>query len=67
MLPPPERIEFALADSEDKSLNHPANLASIYRFVVELRGEPLDKLAEQTEDNFNRLFGGLPPSVARGT
>jgi TatD DNase family protein len=40
-------------------VNHPANLAAVYRSAAELRGEPLEKFAAQVEQNFLRLFGGL--------
>lgn len=40
-----------------ESLNHPANLAAVYRFVAELRGAPLAELAAQVETNFTKLFG----------
>lgn len=40
-----------------KSLNHPANLPTVYRFMAELRGEALTELAGQVEANFSRLFG----------
>lgn len=38
-----------------KPLNHPANLPAVYQFVADLRGEPLDTLAAQVEENFRRL------------
>ena len=38
-------------------LNHPANLAAVYRGVAELRDVPLNELAAQVEANFTRLFG----------
>lgn len=51
---------LALADEKTgKAINHPANLAAVYQFAAELRGEPLEKLAAQVEQNFLRLFGGL--------
>ena len=42
-----------------KPLNHPANLAEIYRFAAELLGEPLDTFARRVEENFERHFGAL--------
>ena len=42
-----------------KPVNHPANLVAVYEFAAELRGEPLQRLAEQVEENFRRLFGAL--------
>lgn len=50
--------EFPLATAAGEPLNHPANLAAVYRFAAELRGEPLDQLTAQVEQNFLRLFGG---------
>jgi TatD DNase family protein len=52
--------QFPLTDSNTgKPINHPANLAAVYRFAAELRGEPVEKLTAQVERNFLRLFGGL--------
>ena len=52
--------QFPLADDKTGApVNHPANLAAVYRFAAELRGEPLERLAAQVEQNFLRLFGGL--------
>jgi len=57
---PPERVEYPLPDTrEGKPVNHPANLAAVYRFAAELLGKPLDELAAQVESNFDRVFGGL--------
>ena len=54
---PQEHDAHSLTDAAGKPLNHPANLSVIYRFVAEMRGEPLEKLASQVEDNFQRVFG----------
>jgi TatD DNase family protein len=52
--------EFPLRDPRSgKAVNHPANLGAVYRFVAELRGEPLEKFAEQVEKNSLRLFAKL--------
>ncbi|HLP77660.1 MAG TPA: TatD family hydrolase, partial [Candidatus Paceibacterota bacterium] len=57
---PPERVEFPLPESSTgKPVNHPANLAAVYRFAAELLGEPLESLAAQVEENFQRVFGGV--------
>lgn len=57
MLPPPELRPFELPDSADgRPLNHPANLRRAYEAVAELRGCPLETLAEQVATNFNRYF-----------
>jgi TatD DNase family protein len=41
--------------------NEPANVALTAQFVAELRGVSAEALAEQTTENFHRLF----PSTAR--
>ena len=52
--------QFPLTDEKTgKPLNHPANLAAVYRYAAELRGEPPEQLVAQVEQNFLRLFGGL--------
>ena len=53
---PADLNRFPLLDSEDKPLNHPANLRAVYEFAAELLGLPLEKLAAQVESNFLRLF-----------
>jgi TatD DNase family protein len=57
---PPERVQYPLLDAKSgKPINHPANLAAVYRFAAELFSEPLETLAERVEANFMRLFGPL--------
>jgi TatD DNase family protein len=57
---PEERVEFPLPNSENgKPVNHPANLPAIYRFATELLNEPIESLAKQIEENFQRVFGNL--------
>jgi TatD DNase family protein len=52
--------EFPLVDqTSGKPINHPANLAAVYRFAANLLDEPLESLAARVEQNFLRLFGGL--------
>jgi TatD DNase family protein len=59
---PTERIQHPLADlATGKAINHPANLGAVYRFAAELLGEPVERLAEQVEDNFRKLFGAVLP------
>ncbi len=54
---PDERNAFPLTDvGSGKPINHPANVASVYRFVAELLNEPLESLAMRVEENFQRLF-----------
>ena len=57
---PTERIQYPLTDTASgKPINHPANLAAVYRFAAELRNEHLERLARSVEANFQRLFGAL--------
>jgi Tat protein secretion system quality control protein TatD with DNase activity len=42
---------------EEGTLNSPTNLEFCYYGLAELRGIPVDELAEQIADNFARLFG----------
>ena len=57
---PEERVEFPLPNSANgKPVNHPANLGAVYRFAAELLGEPVESLAKQVEENFQRVFGGV--------
>jgi TatD DNase family protein len=56
---PEARNRFPLSEiNTGKALNHPANLAAVYEIAAELRGVPLEALADQVEQNFLRLFGG---------
>ena len=58
-LPDAENV-FPLTDPRTgQPLNHPANLAAVYRGVAELRHVPLNELAAQVEANFTRLFGAM--------
>ena len=55
---PSSRVRFSLpGDSNGKPVNHPANLGAVYEFAAELRGEEVERLAAQVEENFQRLFG----------
>lgn len=55
---PEDRVQYPLADVQTgKPINHPANLAAVYRFATELFGQPLEDLARRVEENFLRLFG----------
>jgi TatD DNase family protein len=58
---PNKRIQYPLSDTATgKPINHPANLRSVYQFVAELLGEPLESLAQRVERNFFRLWGYTP-------
>lgn len=56
-LPDARRLHALEDAATGKALNHPANLPAVYQFAAELRGEPLEDLARQVEENFRRLFG----------
>jgi TatD DNase family protein len=45
--------------SNNKPLNHPANLAAVYEFAAELFRESVERLADRVEGNFNRIFGRI--------
>ena len=59
---PDQRLPDALnaypfTDSAGEPVNHPANLPIVYQGVAKILETPLVALAEQVEDNFERLFG----------
>lgn len=56
---PDELSKYSITDANGKPLNHPANLSAVYRFLSEFQGKPVDKLAEEVEENFLRVFGEL--------
>jgi TatD DNase family protein len=57
--PSPELIRFKLPDAADgSSVNNPANIVVAYEALAKLRALPLAALAEQVEQNFQRLFLG---------
>ena len=58
-IPPPSHIRHPLHDSSGQTLNHPANLGAIYEGLAQFRGESVEQLAEQVEENFRRIFGGV--------
>jgi TatD DNase family protein len=56
----PEQLSgYSITDLQGKALNHPANLARVYRFIAEFLEKPIEKLAAEVEENFLRVFGGL--------
>jgi TatD DNase family protein len=62
---PDSRIRHALVEpATGRAVNHPGNLPSVYEFAAELRGISVEALADQVEDNFNRLFGSSGRSVS---
>jgi TatD DNase family protein len=57
---PDNRVAFPLPnDASGKPVNHPANLGAVYRFAAELLGQPVESLAAQVLENFERVFGGV--------
>jgi TatD DNase family protein len=62
---PDSRIRNPLTDpATGRPVNHPGNLSAVYEFAAELRGQSVEKLAAQVEENFNRLFGSLRRSAS---
>jgi TatD DNase family protein len=62
----PEKLsEYLLTDSQGKALNHPANLGAVYRFAAEFLGKSIEKLAQQVEANFLRVFGKVAQTSER--
>jgi TatD DNase family protein len=60
---PDNLSNYSFTDSNGKPLNHPANLGAVYRFMAELLGKPFERLAEEVEENFLRVFGELRRQV----
>jgi TatD DNase family protein len=58
MAPPPSHDAYATVSPAGEPVNHPGNLAGIYRFVAEMLARPLEELAAQVRENFERLFAG---------
>src|SRR5262249_33031680 len=57
---PAERVKYALTDVKTgKPVNHPGNLGAVYQFAAELLEMPVEELATQVEQNFQRLFSYL--------
>lgn len=53
--------EHPLAEpATGRALNHPANLAAVYRFLAGFLNEPIESLALRVEQNFGRLFAVTP-------
>ncbi len=42
-------------------LNQPGYVRHVAEFIADLRGEPLQKIAEATTENFFRLFAAARP------
>jgi TatD DNase family protein len=56
---PDELSNYSMIDSSGKPLNHPANLSAVYRFLAEFLENPYEKLVDEVEQNFLRVFGEL--------
>ncbi len=55
--PPPAGLNrFPLPPGPEGEINHPANLVVAYEQLAALRGQPLNLLSTQVEQNFRRLF-----------
>lgn len=55
--PPPDKLNrYPLPPGPEGAINHPANLIVAYEQLATLRGLPFDRLADQVEQNFRRLF-----------
>lgn len=55
---PEEHAPFRLPPTEDdRTVNHPANIAATYAALAAIRGLPVEDLAARVEENFRRLFG----------
>ena len=63
---PPPLVTHPLVDAHGHSLNHPANIGAVYRFVAAFFGESMDSLAARVEENFLRLFGAVIPRTSSG-
>lgn len=58
MPPPEEWAEFSVTSEPDqKTLNHPGNLKSIYQFAAEWLDIPHDEFVSIVEMNFRKMFG----------
>jgi TatD DNase family protein len=59
----PEKLSnYSITDSDGKPLNHPANLGVVYRFLARFFEKPIEKLAQEVEESFLRVFGEVLPA-----
>jgi TatD DNase family protein len=56
MVPPPDACRYPLEDAGGRRLHHPAEIATAYALLAELRGVPASGLARDIAANFGRLF-----------
>ncbi len=58
--PPAEWNDHPLAElATGRPINHPANLGAVYRFAAQLLERDPERLRDQVEQNFLRLFGAV--------
>jgi TatD DNase family protein len=57
MLPPDDLNRYPLSDESGRAINHPGNIALAYESLAEIRGVPVEAMAKQVGENFDRLFG----------
>lgn len=63
LAPPSEANPRPIADSEGKTLNHPANITLAHEALAKIRGWTVEELSTLVAENFTRLFGA--PFVQR--
>lgn len=56
-LPSDRRTHHLPGLADGNPINHPANLGAVYQGLADVRGLPLETLADQIAQNFQRLFG----------
>jgi TatD DNase family protein len=56
MVPPEKACRFPLKAPDGKRLHHPMEIKTAYALLAELRGVAIEKLTDQIEANFKRLF-----------
>lgn len=58
MLGPEATRDYCFDGADGGEIQHPGNIAGVYRFVAGLLGMEVAQLAEVVEGNFKRFFGG---------
>jgi TatD DNase family protein len=55
---PEDKDKYPLPlDPDGKTVNHPANILSVYEGLAKTLGMPVEKLIDQVAENYRRLFG----------
>jgi TatD DNase family protein len=44
-------------DKDGKTVNHPGNIAAVYAGLAKVLAMPVERLVEQVEENYRRIFG----------